>query len=331
MRDIESNKRKLKVALITSSKPALVKDLFQSDHLKLLIGNDREVTHMASPVKKFKTWLKRLLKRESLAEYAFRNGISYMRFPDQDQDVLADRIQQESIDLLVCYGARKIQPVVLSSTKLDSLNCHAAPLPKYAGGNPYLWQVIDGVTELGLSIHRMTEKIDLGELVYQKSYSPPDSFKRQAMSRLASVQAVTGIRQLIEIYEKGERPEVVAELNHYEGKYAKNVMREEITQIIDWDNAAPEQIIRFVSYLGKWPVELALDHRMTMLLPMQAVEAQRRITSDIRHIKWLKYRLLHINASGAVELKPNFNPLAIYRHHKEMRLLKTGRLSKRYI
>lgn len=55
-------------------------------------------------------------------------------------------------------------------TKYGSLNLHAGKLPKYRGGSPLNWQIINGEKKIGLSIIKMTKDIDAGDIVIEKSF-----------------------------------------------------------------------------------------------------------------------------------------------------------------
>lgn len=45
------------------------------------------------------------------------------------------------------------------------LNLHAGPLPKYRGGSPLNWQLINGEEKIGISIIKMKEGIDNGNII----------------------------------------------------------------------------------------------------------------------------------------------------------------------
>lgn len=51
--------------------------------------------------------------------------------------------------------------------KLDTINIHNAPLPKYRGMLPNFWQLYNGEREAGITIHRIDTGIDTGDKVVQ--------------------------------------------------------------------------------------------------------------------------------------------------------------------
>ncbi len=56
---------------------------------------------------------------------------------------------------------------LLSIPRLGSINTHPAALPKYRGPNPIFWQMMNGETELGLTVHRMDAEFDTGPILAQ--------------------------------------------------------------------------------------------------------------------------------------------------------------------
>lgn len=62
-----------------------------------------------------------------------------------------------------------INPKELSSARL--INYHASPLPKYRGGSPMNWAIINGEKEFGVSIHELVKSIDAGPILTQEYFS----------------------------------------------------------------------------------------------------------------------------------------------------------------
>ena len=50
------------------------------------------------------------------------------------------------------------------------INLHGGKLPKYRGGSPLSWQIINNEKKIGLSVIKINEKIDEGEIIIEKSF-----------------------------------------------------------------------------------------------------------------------------------------------------------------
>ena len=55
-------------------------------------------------------------------------------------------------------------------TKYGSINLHAGKLPKYRGGSPLNWQIINGEKKIGISVIKMSEGIDKGQIIEEFSF-----------------------------------------------------------------------------------------------------------------------------------------------------------------
>lgn len=76
--------------------------------------------------------------------------------------------KREHPDIAVCAG----WPHILKADVLDwpihgVVNCHAGAVPKYRGGSPLNWQLINGESHAVLSLLKMTEGIDDGPVLME--------------------------------------------------------------------------------------------------------------------------------------------------------------------
>jgi len=89
----------------------------------------------------------------------------------------------ETVDLLasldadiVCVACfpRRIPETLLSLPTIGFLNVHPSHLPDYRGPAPLFWQLRDGVSPLGVTIHWMDAKLDTGDIAAQADVLLPD-------------------------------------------------------------------------------------------------------------------------------------------------------------
>ncbi|MBI1935296.1 methionyl-tRNA formyltransferase [Candidatus Woesearchaeota archaeon] len=62
-----------------------------------------------------------------------------------------------------------IKPEVVS--KWLCICLHPSPLPKYRGGSPLQHQIINGESKSAITYFRMNDKIDAGDIIWQKEFS----------------------------------------------------------------------------------------------------------------------------------------------------------------
>lgn len=72
-------------------------------------------------------------------------------------------------DLIVTAAYGQFLPVkLLNAPRFRSINVHASLLPKYRGGAPVHYAIINGEIETGVSIMYMEKKMDAGAVLAQR-------------------------------------------------------------------------------------------------------------------------------------------------------------------
>lgn len=82
------------------------------------------------------------------------------------------------IILVSCFG-KKLPENILSIPRLGCFNLHPSLLPQFRGPNPVFWQLRNGARTIGVSLHRMTNYFDDGDILSQSSTTIPDGLKHQ--------------------------------------------------------------------------------------------------------------------------------------------------------
>jgi methionyl-tRNA formyltransferase len=63
---------------------------------------------------------------------------------------------------IVCGWYWRIESAVLASVPLGLIGVHFSALPRYRGGSPLVWQIINGEPEAGVSLFSLTDGLDEG-------------------------------------------------------------------------------------------------------------------------------------------------------------------------
>jgi methionyl-tRNA formyltransferase len=103
-------------------------------------------------------------------------------------------------DVLLVFGFNwRLPPDVLAVPKLGVLNVHPSALPSYRGPSPVLWAIRSGDPYLGVTVHRMTERIDAGPVLAQVDDLPlPDRVTSQDVWELIKSALPQLINQALE-------------------------------------------------------------------------------------------------------------------------------------
>lgn len=79
-----------------------------------------------------------------------------------------ERIRSCRPNLMVVAGYSQIlRREVRETARHGAINLHAGKLPRYRGGSPLNWQIINGEKEAGLSIIQLDDGIDTGDILAQ--------------------------------------------------------------------------------------------------------------------------------------------------------------------
>jgi len=97
------------------------------------------------------------------------------------------KILEDNIDLIVVGGFGQIlDDKILRAPKHGVFNVHPSLLPHYRGGSPIEEQIIQGEYYGGVSIHRMTETVDSGDLLGQEEIVVGERYYEEILKDCAS-------------------------------------------------------------------------------------------------------------------------------------------------
>ena len=161
--------------------------------------------HLRTPIK----------LKENLKEYEFIKNLN----PD--------------LGIVVAYG-KIIPKKILDIPKKGFINIHASILPKYRGAAPIQRSIINLEKKTGISIMKMTEKLDSGPVYkkYEIDVKVQDNFEKlsRELSNLASQNIVDNISSIIDGNVRFQNQD------HSKATYADKIKKNEA--IINWNMSA---------------------------------------------------------------------------------------------
>ena len=112
--------------------------------------------------------------QESIINVAKDMNIDISNPSKISSDVISE-IRELGPDLIISAYYRKIFPKeLLTVSKLGIINIHPSLLPFYRGPVPTAWAILNGEKSFGITIHKVDEGIDTGDIVVQKEYGIDD-------------------------------------------------------------------------------------------------------------------------------------------------------------
>ena len=158
-------------------------------------------------------------------------------------------LQQFSADLfiVIAYG-HILKKSVLGLPKLYPLNVHASLLPKYRGAAPINWAIINGEKESGISIIKMNEAVDAGDLLLQKKLAIEQSDNAEILEAKLEELSALSLIEALDLIAKGQ-----ANFTKQDDAFASFAPKlEKHHGLIEWNKNAYD-IVNQIRGLIPWP------------------------------------------------------------------------------
>ncbi|MDT5224328.1 MAG: methionyl-tRNA formyltransferase [Mycobacterium sp.] len=211
--------------------------------LQALIDLDHEVvlavTHPASEQSYKAIW------SASVEDLAREHGIPVHITERVDADTI-DVVKHAEPDVIVVNSWYSwMPPELYDLPPHGTLNLHDSLLPKFTGFSPVLWALISGESEFGLTVHRMDEWLDTGDILIQHSLpiGPTDTGTDLVLRGMELIPGA--LREALTALDTGTadwRPQNKAERTYFH-------KRSERDSLIDW-NWPAQDLERFVRALS---------------------------------------------------------------------------------
>lgn len=161
-----------------------------------------------------------------------------------------EKIIELAPDIIVTAAFGQFLPeIILNVPKLGAVNVHASLLPKYRGGAPVHYSIIEGEKETGVTIMEMVKKMDAGDILAQKAI--PITKQDDAGSMFNKLSQL-GRELLLETLPRliaGEIKPIPQDENFV--TFSPNISREQ--EQVDWSKSAQE-IDCQVRGMRPWPI-----------------------------------------------------------------------------
>ena len=116
------------------------------------------------------------LDAEPLDVLASRLGIPFHYTPSVNSSETVEQFRVADADLGIALGGNSyIAEAVYGVPRYGMLNLHGELLPEFRGANSVIWQIYEGSTVTGYTLHRIDKRLDTGPIVFREEI--PIEFK----------------------------------------------------------------------------------------------------------------------------------------------------------
>ena len=105
----------------------------------------------------------------SLAELGEKYGMSVHPVGSLNSANAIRIISECRADLGIVLGTRILTPGTFSVPRMGCINLHKGKVPEYRGMPPGFWELYDGVSSAGVTVHIVDEELDAGDIVAASS------------------------------------------------------------------------------------------------------------------------------------------------------------------
>lgn len=181
------------------------------------------------------------------------------------------QLQSWQPDLIVVVAYGKMLPqTVLALPPHGCINVHASLLPKYRGAAPIQWAIARGERETGVTIMYISERMDAGDILLQKTMPIADDDTGGTLHDKLAVLGAEALREALQLLQGGQL--VARPQNEAEATYAPLIHKE--NGRIDWHQDA-DTIARRIRAFNPWPSAHTTLHGR--LLKIFAARGERSI------------------------------------------------------
>ena len=205
-------------------------------------------------------------------------------------------------DVMVVAAYGQILPKsILEIPKLGCLNIHASLLPRWRGAAPIERAILEDDRETGISIMKMNEGLDTGDILLDKKCTISNHETAQTLHDTLSNIGANAILETLNIFPTLKaRPQ-----QNNNATYAEKVTKDEAQ--IDWHQSA-EQISRVIRAFNPRPIAytnaMAKQFKNRVLRIIEAEIVNRQTTNSPGEvIKYDKDVCYVATSSGVISLK----------------------------
>jgi methionyl-tRNA formyltransferase len=105
-------------------------------------------------------------------------------------------------DLAVIAGTYILRKDVFSLPRHGSINLHSGKVPEYRGASPAFWELYNGESAVGVTIHRVVDSVDAGSVLAQEMFPLDRAPRGDPLAYIErfkrDVLSPNGVRMLVE-------------------------------------------------------------------------------------------------------------------------------------
>lgn len=107
-------------------------------------------------------------RQRQLRDFSAARGVPFYLVKNYHEAAAIAAMRRVQPDLGIIWGTNILKEPVFSVPRLGSINLHQGLAPYYRGGPPVFWELYNGESELGITVHFVAPKVDTGDIIAQQ-------------------------------------------------------------------------------------------------------------------------------------------------------------------
>ena len=149
---------------------------------------------------------KKFLKSHILKDISKK--INFRLIDNLNQRIIINTLKDTDI-ALSCGFPLIFKKSIIDLPRMGFLNCHAGILPKYRGGSPLNWQLINCEKSFGISVIKINHKIDGGYIYSQRKFMIKKKYDINSLHKIANKNFPGMIIESINKILKNKKPKKI--------------------------------------------------------------------------------------------------------------------------
>jgi methionyl-tRNA formyltransferase len=221
---------------------------FAATVLKALLDHEYNIAAVFTKLDK-KVGRKQRISYSAVKDVALKNNIKVFQPNNLREIGVIREIREIGADLFIVAAYGKILPKeFLELPRYGAINVHGSLLPKYRGASPVQCAILEGEKETGVTLMRMNEKMDEGDILLQEKIKIDKKDTAETLMKKLAELGAKMMAKFVQDCTKGKIAPIPQD--HRKATYCKPVRRDDGK--INWNNAAEEIYREWRAYFP-WP------------------------------------------------------------------------------
>lgn len=250
-------------------------------------------------------------------------------YTEHDKEELYAWQQMFSPDILFFSGySQKVNVARLEDVKNGVFNIHFGKLPAFRGPSPVFWQLKKGEPNLGLTIHRLTDKFDSGAVVWEHHIKNEEHCNYSYVNDVFGDLQARGVLDVLE-YINHSRPLNQLPQDETRAVYYNKPQLADI--MINWEQMTAREIVNLIKACNPWnrgASTLINGHELKILDAEQILITRANTLPGTIDIANKTFNVTCVNGASLNINFFNINNTSIPARHAGFYGLKTGQQFK---